>query len=305
VVDGVPGVSLLDRTSDADHDRSVLTFAGEAAAVLHAARMVAAQAIARIDMRSQHGHHPRIGALDVVPFVPLGATSMDVCVGLARDLGNWLADQYSLPVFLYARAASRPDRRVLADIRRPGFEGLPQALRASDGEPDFGPRRAHPTAGATVVGARPFLIAWNIQLDTQDLPLARHIAHLIRERDGGLHGIQALGVPLESLGCVQISMNLLDYERTPMWRVFERVGELAAGSGIAVRDSELIGLAPLAAFTDTADHIGVARTQPPAERVRAAARWLGIRDATSDMALELRLDTRRIQDQSPRRSRLD
>lgn len=288
-----PGVTLLDRTSDPDHDRSVLTFAGGPAAVLGAMRLVAAQTVARIDLRTQHGQHPRVGALDVVPFVPLGDTPMDTCIELARDFGAWLAERYTLPVYLYGRAASRADRHVLADIRRPGFEGLGAALAAADGAPDFGPRRAHPTAGATVVGARPLLIAWNIQLESHDLGLARRIAATIRERDGGLPAVQALGIPLASMGCVQVSMNLLDHERTPMWQVFERVHDLAADAGTAIRDSELIGLGPLRAFLDTADHIGVSPTLAPEARVLGAARWLAIRDPSADIALELRLAVRR------------
>ncbi len=283
------GVVLLDRTWDADHDRSVLTFAGAPDAVLAAIRALAIEAVARIDMRTQHGRHPRIGALDVVPFVPLGDTPMDTCIGLARDFGAWLATRFELPVFLYARAATRPDRQVLADIRRPGFEGLATALAATDGAPDFGPARPHPTAGATVVGARPFLVAWNIELETRDIALARRIATAIRERDGGLPAVQALGVPLESAGCVQVSMNLLDHERTPMWRVLERVRELASDADVKVRDSELIGLAPVRAFLDTADHIGVNRYLAIEARVLEAANWLAIRDASPGMALELRL----------------
>ncbi|MCY7419564.1 MAG: glutamate formimidoyltransferase [Chloroflexi bacterium] len=285
----VPGVTLLDRTSDADHDRSVLTLVGAADAVLLAMQIVASQAIARIDLRSQHGQHPRIGALDVVPFVPLGDTSMDTCIELAGRFGTWLAEAYTLPVYLYARAARRPDRGILADIRRPAFEGLAAALAAEDGAPDFGPQRAHPTAGATVVGARPFLIAWNIQLETNDRAMARRIATTIRERDGGLSGVQALGIPLASTGCVQVSMNLLDHARTPMWRVFERVRDLAAAGGVAVRDTELVGLAPVRAFLDVADHAGVPTNQPTGGRVRAAAEWLQVRDASPQMALELRL----------------
>ena len=281
------GVVLLDRTSDADHDRSVLTFAGPPDAVLAAMRALAIEAVARIDMRTQHGRHPRIGALDVVPFVPLGDTPMDTCIGLARDFGAWLAARFEVPVFLYARAATRPDRQVLADIRRPGFEGLAAALAATDGAPDFGPARPHPTAGATVVGARPFLVAWNIELETRDIALARRIATAIRERDGGCRAVQALGVPLESAGCVQVSMNLLDHERTPMWRVLERVRALASDADVEVRDSELIGLAPVRAFLDTADHIGVDRSLALEARVLEAARWLAIRDASPGMALEL------------------
>jgi glutamate formiminotransferase len=291
-VDRTPGVVLLDRTADPDHDRSVLTLAGPASAVLEAMQRVAAQAIARIDMRSHRGRHPRVGALDVVPFVPMGDTSMATCIELARDFGAWLAERYSLPVYLYARAASRPDRQALANIRRPGFEGLGKALAAPDGAPDFGPRRVHPTAGATAVGARPFLVAWNIQLDTDDLGLARRIAAAIRERDGGLAGVQALGIPLVSAGCAQVSMNLLDHERMPMWQVFERVRALASAGGASIRDSELIGLAPLRAFLDTADHAGIASDLAVEDRVLEAARWLAIRHADPDMALEVRLASR-------------
>jgi len=285
----VPGVRLLDRTSDADHDRSVLTFAGGPAAVMAAMRALAAEAIARIDLRHQHGRHPRVGALDVVPFVPVGGTTMETCVALAEDFGAWLAERYRLPVFLYAKAARRPDRRVLADIRRPGFEGLAAALARHDGRPDFGPPRPHPTAGATVTGARPFLVAWNVQLDTRDLALARAIAHAIRERDGGLPGVQALGIELTALGCVQVSMNLLDVARTPMWRVLERVTGLARAAGVAIVDSELIGLVPLRALLDVADHAGIAADGEVRGRALAAAQWLRIRDASPEMAFELRL----------------
>ncbi len=288
-VASTPRVALLDRTADADHERSVLTFAGRPEAVMAAMQALAIEAVARIDMRTQHGLHPRIGALDVVPFVPLGDTEMATCVALARDFGAWLAARFELPVLLYARAATRPDRRLLADIRRPGFEGLAVALAATGGEPDLGPARPHPTAGATVVGARPFLVAWNIQLETRDIAVARRIAAAIRERDGGLPAVQALGIPLVSAGCVQVSMNLLDHERTPMWRVLERVRALADNAGVEVRDSELIGLAPIGAFLGTADHIGTPRTLPSEDRVLEAARWLVIRDASPGMALELRM----------------
>jgi len=285
----VPGIVFLDRTSDADHDRSVLTFAGPPDAVLDAMRALAAEAVARIDMRRQQGRHPRVGALDVAPFVPVHSTSMATCVGLAEAFGAWMARRYRLPVFLYANAARRPDRVTLADIRRPGVEGLVTALRLPGGAPEFGPTRPHPTAGATVTGARPFLVAWNIQLETHDLALARAIARRIRERDGGMPAVQALGIPLDALGCVQVSMNLLDVTRTPMWQVLDAVAGLAAEAGVAVRDSELIGLAPLHAFLDVADRIGLAPGAPERERVLAAARWLRIRDPRPELAFELRL----------------
>jgi glutamate formiminotransferase len=288
-VSATRGVRLLDRTSDPDHDRSVLTFAGPGPAVLDAAKALATEVIARIDLRRQHGQHPRVGALDVVPFVPLGETRMEACVALAETFGSWLAERYRMPVYLYARAARRPDRVVLADIRRPAFEGLADALGSADGAAEFGPSQPHATAGATVTGARPFLVAWNIQLESRDLALARRIARHIRERDGGLPAVQALGIPLAALDRVQVSMNLLDIERTPMWQVLERVTELAAAAGVAVRDTELIGLAPVRAFEDVADHAGIDRGLGRGDRVLAAARWLRIRDPRPDLALELRL----------------
>jgi glutamate formiminotransferase len=285
----VDGITFLDRTSDPDHDRSVLTFVGPPPAVAAAMRSLATEAVARIDLRQHHGRHPRIGALDVAPFVPLGETSMATCVELSSGFGAWLAERYRLPVFLYADAARRSDRRVLADIRRPGLEGLADALSAPDGATDLGPARPHPTAGATVTGARRSLVAWNIQLATRDVGVARDIARAIRERDGGLPAVQALGIPLEALGCVQVSLNLLDVARTPMWRVLERVTELARARGVAVADTELIGLAPMRALLDTADHAGIGVEQAPEGRVLGGARWLRLRDATPEMALELRL----------------
>ncbi len=287
-IDGVTDVHLLDRTSDPDHHRSVLSFVGTPDAVAEAVRRLAAETIARVDLRQHAGVHPRIGALDVVPFVPVAGGSVDECVTLAERFGAWLAERYHLPVYLYARAARRPDRIRLADIRRPGFEGLVAALADPGGRPDLGPRRPHPTAGATVTGARPFLIAWNIQLASRDVRLARAIAHRIRERDGGLPAVQALGLELAALDCVQVSMNLLDATVTPMWRVLELVRALAAEAGVAIRDVELIGLAPLAALLGVADHLEVDRTLPIRERVTIAIDRMGIRGGHPDMALELR-----------------
>lgn len=283
----VPGIRFLDRTSDPDHGRSVLTFTGAPAAVRDAMRALASEAIARIDLRVHQGRHPRVGALDVAPFVPVGETPMATCVQLAEDFGAWLVARYRMPVYLYARAARRADRSVLAGIRRPGFEGLAAAMSLADGAPDLGPPRPHPTAGATVTGARPFLVAWNIQLDSRDVGLARGIARRIRERDGGLPAVQALGIDLDGLGHAQVSMNLLDVARTPMWQVFERVTELAEAAGVEIADSELIGLAPLRAFLDVADHAGLEADGTIRQRVLAAARWLRIRDAVPEMAFEI------------------
>ncbi len=284
------GVHLLDRTSDRDHNRSVLTFAGPADAVASAMEGAVAQAIQLIDMTRHQGQHPRIGAVDVIPFVPLGETTMEECIDLARSFGKRISEIYALPVFLYAKAALRPDRQVLADIRRPQFEGLKEFIHSPEYTPDFGPADLHPTAGAVAVGARPFLIAYNINLESQDLDLAKRIARRVRESSGGLPRVQALGLYLDDLRCAQVSMNLLDHSVTPLWRVWEAVGEAAREEGAAVRESELIGLCPLAALVDVADHIGVATGGGVEERITQAARWLRIRDFDPSMALELRLE---------------
>ncbi len=283
------GVYLLDRTSDPDHNRSVLTLAGEAGPVVLAMEHAVSVALKKIDMERHEGQHPRMGAVDVVPFVPLGDTTMAECVALARDFGRRIAERHGLPVYLYAEAATRPDRVVLNDIRKPEYEGLKEAIREPGREPDFGPAELHPRGGATAVGARPFLIAYNINLETTDLELAKRIASRIRERGGGLPRVQAKGFYLDDLECAQVSMNLLDHTVTPIWRVWEEVGALAAADGVAPRESELIGLAPLAAFTSVADHIGADGAQPVERRLGEAASWLMLRDFQPTMALELRL----------------
>ncbi len=288
-VTATPGVVLLDRTSDRDHNRTVLTFAGDPGAVSDAAASAARVAIDRIDLREHEGQHPRLGAVDVVPFVPLGDTTMTECVDIARAFGSRLATENDLPVYLYAQAAARPERRVLADIRRPQFEGLPVLIEQPEYEPDFGPRRVHPTAGATVVGARPFLIAYNINLESADLALAKRIASTIRERNGGLPRVQALGLFLDDQGCAQVSMNLLDHTITPLWRVWEEVERIAGAADVRLRESELIGLAPLLSLTAVADHVGLPPDRPVEERITGAAGWLRIRDFEPSMALELRL----------------
>lgn len=285
----VPGVLLLDRTQDPDHNRSVLTFAGELEAVARAMDAAVGVALSRIDMAHHTGQHPRLGAVDVIPFVPLGETSMEEAVTLARDFGRRIAAEYELPIFFYAHAATRPDREVLADIRRPEYEGMKALIGTPGHEPDAGPARMHPTGGATVVGARPFLIAYNINLETADVALAKRIAAQIRERGGGLARVQAKGFYLDDLGCAQVSMNLLDFTVTPLWRVWENVVRLATAEGVRARESELIGLMPLRAFTDVADHAGVPADLPVEERLRQAADWVRLRDFDPSMALEVRM----------------
>jgi glutamate formiminotransferase / 5-formyltetrahydrofolate cyclo-ligase len=290
-VSGTDGVHLLDRTSDASHNRSVLTMAGEASAVERALEATIEVAIDAIDMERHTGEHPRIGAVDVIPFVPLGTTTLDACVVLARGFGLRIADRFGLPVYLYARAATRPDRARLADVRRGGYEavrdeiGVPGADRA----PDFGPRRTHPRAGAVAVGARPFLIAWNINLDSNDVEVAKRIARRVRESGGGLPAVQGNGFMLSELDAAQVSMNLLDFETTPMWRVYDEVARLAAEEGVGIRESELIGLAPQAAFDGVAEHAGVPLHADPIARFEAAAASLRLRDADPMMVLEQRL----------------
>jgi glutamate formiminotransferase len=284
------GAWLLDRTADADHNRSVYTVAGGPQALERSLVAAVGVAIERIDMRGHRGQHPRIGAIDVVPFVPIGDATMATCIALARDFADQVVDRHGVPVYLYGEAAQRADRHGLAVLRRPGFEGLARAMAEPLGVPDVGPAQPHPTAGAIAVGARRPLIAYNIQLATLDLAIARRIAGRIRERDGGLPAVQALGIDLAAQGCMQLSMNLLDHEQTPLWTVWERAGELAAEEGVGLLDSELIGLAPARSLTDVANHIGIPAGRPLAERLTDAAGWLRIRDFRPDMALEVRLD---------------
>jgi len=289
-VSGTPGVHLLDRTSDASHNRSVLTLAGDAVAVAEALEAAVAIAIETIDMETQTGEHPRIGAVDVIPFVPLAETTMDDAVALARAFGARIAERFDLPVYLYARAALRPDREKLADVRRGQYEGLRAAIGTDpDRRPDFGPARTHPTAGAVAVGARPFLIAYNINLASTDLELAKRIARTIRESGGGLPRVQANGFRLDEPDCAQVSMNLLDHAVTPLWRVWEAVEAEARAARVEAAESELIGLAPLAAFLDVADHAGAPPDAPVDVRLAAAARFLRLRDFSPLQALELRL----------------
>ena len=294
-VDSVPGVYLLDRTSDPSHNRSVLTLAGPPDPAADAVERAIAVAIDEIDMERHSGEHPRIGAIDVVPFVPLGETTMAECVELARSFGRRIAERFDLPVYLYAAAATRPDRVKLADVRRGQYEALRGEIALPGRRPDFGPPRTHPRAGAVAVGARPFLIAWNINLDSADLDLARRIARTVRESGGGLPKVQANGFWIEELGQAQVSMNLLDFEVTPIWRAWEMVAAEARAAGVEPADSELIGLAPLAALLRVADHVGASRDDPVEARLAAAARTLRLRDFSPLQALELRLEAARAE----------
>jgi len=227
--------------------------------------------------------------VDVIPFVPLADTTMDEATELARLFAARIADRFDLPVYLYAQAALRGDRVKLADVRRGQYEGLKVEIGQNGREPDLGPARMHPSAGAVAVGARPFLIAYNINLDSEDIELAKRIARRVRESGGGLPKVQANGFFIDELHKAQVSMNILDFRVTPLWRVWETVRAEAAEDGVELFESELIGLAPLASFLAVADHIDAPATAPTEERLAAAAAFLRLRDFSPLQALELRL----------------
>jgi glutamate formiminotransferase len=244
------GADLIDVHSDVDHHRSVFTFLGSAPAVERSALALAVVAIDLIDLRRHDGVHPRVGAVDVIPFVPLRGSSMDDAVAAARRLGAALAAACQLPVFFYGEAARSPARRELPELRRGGFEQLAHRLSGPDGRPDAGPPAPHPTAGACVVGARRPLIAFNAVLDGDDVDVARAIARAIRASSGGLEGVQAMGVRLPSRRLVQVSLNLIDNRRTSLLTVAQTIAAEAAHRGTAVREHELVGCAPADAVAD-------------------------------------------------------
>ena len=253
-IEATRGVRLLDRSSDATHNRSVLTMAGEAAPLKAAVLAMFDVAVRQIDLRSHRGEHPRIGAIDVVPFVPIEGVTMADCVSLARETAEAVAARFEIPVFLYEDAASHPSRTNLADIRRGQFEGLAAKLRSPEWVPDFGPARPHPTAGASVIGARMPLIAFNINLNTDRLDVAKKIATAVRHSSGGLRFVKAMGISLADRGLVQVSMNLTNVEQTPIHRVFDLVQREAARYGVQVLESEIVGLTPSAALVAAAAH---------------------------------------------------
>ena len=257
-ITSVPGVLLLHKTMNQDHHRSVLTFAGPPDAVGEAAIRVIATAKDLIDLRQHEGVHPRIGATDVVPFIPIRDIGMDECVRLAHTVGQEVGTRLGIPVFLYEQAASHQYRRRLETIRSGGLSGLASRMEHDPAwRPDFGPSHLHETAGATVIGARHPLIAFNVNLKTNDLSIAKDIARSVRESTGGLPCVKAIGVELASHGMVQVAMNLTDYHVTPMHKAFQAVAAESAQRGIEVAGSELIGLAPQAAF----DHVAAASLQ--------------------------------------------
>lgn len=249
----IDGVKLLDVKPDASHNRTVVTFVGEPEAAKQAAFSACKKAAELIDMEKHQGEHPRIGATDVIPFVPVRGVTMEECVQLANELGQEIAEKLEIPVYLYEAAAKMPSRVKLPDIRKGEYEGLKQDITKPERHPDYGPPRMHPTAGATVVGARQFLIAFNINLGTSDVTIAKKIANAIREARGGYKYCRAIGVMLEDRNIAQVSINMVDYTGTPLYRVFETVKSEAARYGVNVVGSEIIGMVPLQALLDVAE----------------------------------------------------
>jgi len=251
VFQSFPKVRLADFSRDADHNRSVFTFLGKPADLLEAALAACGKALELIDMRRQIGAHPRLGAVDVVPFIPLGKAGMQDAVDLARDFGKEFYKRFGVPVYFYGCAALNERHIELPDVRRGGYEGLEEKITRVEGKPDIGVVKFNARSGAAVVGAREILVAYNINLDGNDLHLARHIASRIREKGGGLKHVRAIGIMLKSKGLAQVSMNLTNCRETPLKTVFDRVKELAAEGGVNILESELIGLTPECALAGT------------------------------------------------------
>ena len=249
----VPGVRLLDHSSDPSHNRSVFTLVGDSTGVEQAVLALFERATADIDLRSHTGEHPRLGAVDVVPFIPIEGATMPDCVALAKRVGAEVAARFGVPVYLYEEASNNPARKNLEDIRRGEFEGLAARMATPDWAPDFGPAAPHPSAGATVIGARMPLIAYNINLATDRVDVAKKIAAAIRHSSGGFRYVKAAGFKLEDRGIVQVSMNLTNYEKTPIFRVFETVKREAERYGVSILESEIVGLIPSAAPVSAAD----------------------------------------------------
>ena len=250
----VPGVRLLDYSSDASHNRSVFTLAGDAAALKTAILRLFEHTLRAVDLRVHEGEHPRLGAVDVVPFVPIEGATMDDCVRLAREVGADVASRFGVPVFLYEEASTNPARRNLEDIRRGEFEGLAAKMASEGWAPDFGPAAPHESAGASIVGARMPLIAYNINLNTDRVDVAKKIAAAIRNSSGGFRYVKAAGFKLEDRNLAQVSMNLTNYEKTPIFRVFEAVKREAERYGVAILESEIVGLIPAAALHAAAEY---------------------------------------------------
>lgn len=292
VIESVAGVVVLDTHMDADHNRSVITFVAEAEVVVEAALRAVKLASELIDLRQHGGEHPRVGATDVLPFVPVRGVTMENCVALAHQAGERIANELHIPVYFYERAARRSYRVNLEDVRRGGFELLREEIEiVEERSPDVGEPRIHESAGACIVGARPFLVAYNINLRTDDLSIARRVARAVRGRDGGLRYLKALGFELKTRGLVQVSMNLVDYEKTQLHQVFEMVQREAARYGVSVAGSEMVGLVPQAALDRSAEYFLQIENYAPGivleNRIAAAFAGKGEAETVRDFVAEV------------------
>ena len=268
---GKIGVKLLDYNNDVDHNRMVITAIGTPEAIKSAMVEAIGTAVREIDLTKHQGQHPRMGAADVVPFIPVSNMIMDEAINLAKEVAKEAAEKFMLPMYLYEKAASAPHRENLAEVRKGQFEGLTEKMKSPLWKPDFGPDTPHPTAGATIIGARNYLIAYNVNLHSTDLEIAKAIARKVRFIGGGLRFCKAMGVNLQGKNMVQVSMNLTDFTKTSVYQAFEMVKMEAARYGISVAGSEVIGLLPLGVLVDTANY------------------YLGIEDFTVNRVLEYRM----------------
>ncbi|WP_278625953.1 glutamate formimidoyltransferase [Parabacteroides gordonii] len=265
------GVKLLDYSNDEDHNRLVVTVVGEPEALKAALLEAIGQAVALIDLTHHSGQHPRMGAVDVVPFIPIKGCTMEEAVALSKEVGEQIAALYNVPVFLYEKSASAPHRENLAAVRKGEFEGMAEKIKLPEWQPDFGPAERHPTAGTVAVGARMPLVAYNVNLGTDNLEIASDIAKKIRFIGGGLRYCKAMGVELKERGITQVSINMTDYTRTALYRAFELVKVEARRYGVPVVGSEIIGLVPMEALIDTASY------------------YLGLENFTMNQVLEARI----------------
>lgn len=268
---GKEGVKLLDYQRDEDHNRLVVTVVGEPEPLKEAVVEAMGVAISLIDMTKHEGQHPRMGAIDVVPFIPIKNVSMTEAIELSKEVAKEASEKYNLPIFLYEKSATRPERQNLAKIRKGEFEGMEEKLKDPDWKPDFGPDKVHPTAGVTAVGARMPLVAFNVNLSTDNLEIANQIARRVRHISGGLRYCKAIGIELKDRGIVQVSMNMTDYTKTALYRVFELIRIEARRYGVNIVGSEIIGLVPMEALIDTAVY------------------YLGVEDFSMEQVLEARI----------------
>ncbi|MEJ2727314.1 MAG: glutamate formimidoyltransferase [Deltaproteobacteria bacterium] len=268
---GKKGIKLLDYQTDADHNRMVVTLIGEPDALKAAIIEAVGCAVDVIDMRTHQGQHPRMGATDVVPFIPIKNVSMEEAIAFSKEVASEAAEKYSLPIYLYEKSASRPERRNLAHIRKGQFEAMAEKIKKPGWKPDFGPQKIHPSAGVTAMGARMPLVAYNVNLDSSNLEIADEIAKRVRHISGGLRYCKGIGIELKDRGQVQVSMNMTDYTRTALYRVFELIKIEARRHGVNVVGSEIVGLVPMEALIDT------------------AAYYLGLEDFTMEQVLEARI----------------